>query len=335
MFEQFGRVRTLFGKLWQQRAVNVGVRLAIILLVLVWIARRLDVTQTTALLRSPESVPLFGMIACALLFGIIGGIKIWTLLRTMARVSLMRTILYFFVASSIGAFTPAALGDFSLAAFLKREHVPVHEGLAVVLVDRLVSVSLYVLVFTPLTLAFLAPNVVLWWLPSLFLLFGGFALAGNASPRLRAFVREKVVARFIPTASEFLATTSRLMRLEPLALLFNIGVGIVRCAVSGMVVWFALAAVGTRASLLPVIAATNMVAVINLIPLSFGGLGVYEGGGVLLFEQLGLSGAPVLAAFVLQRLYVIFSSLLFVTVAALYLFWQRRHVRAANEAGTL
>lgn len=311
--------------------MNVGARV-LILVVIVWsIARRLDLGEAASLLRSPEPLSLLGMIVCALVYGVVGGIKIWTLLRAVAKVSLKQTVVYFFVASSIGTFTPAALGDFSLAAFLKREDVPVHEGLAVVLVDRLVSVSLYALVFAPLTLTWLVPNAVLGWLPILYLL-GGMGLVGlNGSARARGWVRAKLVERYIPRAGSFLETSSRLMRAYPTALAGNVFMGLVRGFVGGMVIWFALVAVGTQVSLFPVVAATNTLSLINMLPISFGGLGVYEGGGVLLFEALGLDASRVLAALLLQRIYVLVSSVLVVTCAGIVILWQRRHPQIGQE----
>ncbi len=318
-------------RLWRNRAVNVGTRVLILAAIVWWVARRLDLAEAANLVRSPQPWALLGMIGCGVLFGIIGGIKVWTLLRALAQVSLQRTVVYFFVASSIGAFTPAALGDFSLAAFLKRENVPVHDGLAIVLVDRLVSVSLYVLVFTPLTLTFLIRSATLMWVPVLYLAVVGIALGLNARARVRGWIRENIVERFVPRTLGFLSTTSRLVRLYPWAMAGNVGVGLVRGVVGGMVVWMALLAVGTSAELLPAIAATNTLAVINVLPISFGGFGVYEGGGVLLFEAFGMEAVHVLAALLLQRIYVLASSTLILVIATIVLVWQRRQARVARE----
>lgn len=335
MLDSLAQMRDLLTGLWKRRAVNIGARVLILAVIVWWITRHLDLSEAVILLSAPDPIALFEMIVCALLFAALGGLKIWTLLRALADVSLKQTVLYFLVASSIGAFTPAALGDFSLAAFLKRENVPTHEGLAIVFVDRLVSVSLYILIFTPLTLAFLAPNAMLWGLPFLYLIGGASMLGLNSSERVRHWVRVHLIERYASPAFDFLDTTSRLVRLYPLALAFNVLVGLVRCLVGGLVVWLALAVVGTHAPFFPIIAATNTLSVINLIPISFGGLGVYEGGGVLLFEAFGLDGTHALAGLVVQRSYVLVVSALFVVCATVILFWQRRNVPEPKEARTI
>ncbi len=310
--------------LWRRRSVNLTARVSVLLAIVWWLAARLDVAQAARLLAAANPLYILGMMAAALFFGCLGGLKIWTLLRALSRVSLWRTIPYFFVASSIGTFTPAALGDFSLAAFLQREQTPLHSGLAVVLIDRFITLSLYILLFLPLTLTLYLNHIAWLWIPVLYFCAGATALLLNLSARARAAVRTRLVTRYMPRAYDFLQTCSRLMRAHPLALLANVSVGIMRCVVAGLVVWLALSAVGVKAPFVGVVNVANALSVINLVPISFGGLGVYEGGGVVLFEALGLNALAVLAALLLQRAYVVVSSGAILGGYMLFVAWRRR-----------
>jgi uncharacterized membrane protein YbhN (UPF0104 family) len=95
------------------------------------------------------------MIVVAWLFVLLGGIKFWVLYRALTPVSFSSFIRYFVVATSLGTFTPASLGDFSLAALLRREHIAVRDSMSVLVLDRALTVSLYAAVFLPLTLGLL------------------------------------------------------------------------------------------------------------------------------------------------------------------------------------
>jgi len=317
--------------LGRRRMINMTARVVILGAIVWWIVAHLDLGEALRLLAAANPFYILLMIIASLIFGCLGGLKVWTLLRALSDISLRRTIPFFFVASSIGTFTPASLGDFSLAAFLQREQVPAHDGLAVVLIDRFVTFSLYVLLFLPLTLMVYLNHPAWLWLPVLYFCVGVGLMLLNTSARVRAFVRTRLALRYIPRAYDFLRTCSRLTRMYPFALLANVGVGMVRCLAAGMVVWLALTAVGATAPFVGVVSVTNALSVINLLPVSFGGLGVYEGGGVLLFEALGLNPVAALAALVLQRAYVLVSSTIILGGYTFVALWHRRRA-AMREA---
>ena len=293
-------------------------------IVVVWIASRLDLTQFARVIVAPRWDALVGMLAAALVFVAIGGTKVWILLRAFAPVRLRLVLGYFVVATAFGSFTPAALGDFSIAAYLRRENVPVHQGLSAMLVDRVISVAIYVLVFTPLTLALLVRSDQLWVLPIVFLAAAVFGLLLNANPMVRDFARTRLIRAYVPAAENFARAISDLLRLYPLHLAGNVALTLVRSIVAGLVIQFALSAAHEQADFFSVLCATNFLTVVNLLPISIGGLGVYEGSGVILFEQLGMNGENVLAALLYQRVYILLSSALILLV-----FWMHS-VRHSN-----
>lgn len=304
------RLFTYVHTLRSNRVFTLAFRAFVTFAAFAWIVARLDLAQFTHVAFAPNWTMLALMILTALLFLFLGSVKVWILLAAFARVSLARTLVYFMVATAIGAFTPAALGDFSMAAFLRRENVPLHHGLSVMLVDRVLSILLYALVFLPLTLYFLLDERIEWWPAVLVLAFTVGTLGFNSVASVRRFVRTRLIQRLTPPLVEFARAVSDLLRLYPWRLVANIALGIVRAMIAGVVVFFALAAAGTFSPLGLVICASNALTLINLVPLSLGGMGIYEAGGIALFERMGLDRASVFAGLLYQRAYILTISLL-------------------------
>ena len=317
-------LRTLARNRW----FNWAWRFIITLMIVGWIFLRIDFAQFARVVVAPQWIELIGMVGAGLVFAFMGGVKVWVLLRALAPIRLQTVVKYFFVSTSLGAFTPAALGDFSIAAFLRREKVPVHFGLSVMLIDRVISIAVYVLVFTPLTLALLLHTDQLWWLPASFFVIAMAGLLLNTLKPARQFVLARFIRVYFPAGEDFARTLSDLVRLYPLHLAGNVALTLGRAIFAGIVVQFALWAAHEQPSLSQVICATNFLSLVNVLPISLGGVGVYEGSGVLLFEQLGMDGEKVLAALFYQRAYIWFSSAL---ILAAYWFYSLGRSRRAVE----
>jgi uncharacterized membrane protein YbhN (UPF0104 family) len=255
------------------------------------------------------------MFVVAWLFVFLGGLQFWVLYRTLTPVSFSSFIRYFVVATSLGTFTPASLGDFSLVALLRNERIEVCDSMAVFVLDRVFTVSLYAAVFIPLTLDLLLHATQVWWVPVGLLVGGVLIIALNATTSVRRLVRDALTHARLAWLVGFLAAVSTLLRQHPWHLLGNTVLTLLRCVTAGVVVQLALWAAGEWQPFLPVLYTTNAIAVLNLVPVSFAGLGIYEGGGVAILSQLGFDRERVFTALIYQRLYVIVSSLLVLLVS--------------------
>lgn len=303
-----------FRRKWFGWSWRLGVSLAIF----AWILSQLDLAHLVGTLVAPHWVGLIAMVCAGIIFLLLGGFKVWVLLRALRPVRLQSVMSHFMVATSIGSFTPAALGDFSIAGFLRKEGIPVHEGLSVMLIDRVIALTVYALVFTPLTLGMVTDLKRIWWV---FAAIAGLIVCGfvlNSITPIRRMIRVHLFRDWLPRIEEFARAFSDLLRLYPLQLAGNVCITILRSIVAGIVVEFALVAVGEQSNLFTVICATNSLTIVNLLPISIGGFGTYEGSGVVLFRALGLNPNGILAALLYQRLYIWLSSFL---ILAAYVFW--------------
>jgi uncharacterized membrane protein YbhN (UPF0104 family) len=89
----------------------------------------------------------------------------------------------------------------------------------------------------------------------------------------------------------------------------NVFLSSLRGIVSGIALISALMAANLNPPFLPTICITNSLSVITYIPVSLSGLGIYEGGGLILLDSLGLNREQVVAGLFYQRVYIILWSL--------------------------
>lgn len=294
-----------------------GIRLVVTTGMLIWVLQQLNVQAFQSALLVPALLPLLAMVGAAWIFVLLGGLKFWVLSKALTPIPFVAFLRHFLVATAFGAFTPASLGDFSLAALLRRKQIPVHESLSVILVDRAVTMGMYALVFVPLTFGMLLHTVQLWWIPASVLGSALVLLAMHSMVDCRQIVRRLLTYCPWPCVGDCLVTTSTLVRQHPWYLAGNVGLTFLRCLVSGGVVLCALWATGEAPPWWPVLATTNTIAILNLLPVSLAGLGVYESGGVVLLGRMGIQQEYVFAALIYQRAYVLLSSLLILIVACL------------------
>ena len=253
----------LWGMLMQHRWLQWLLRLLATTGIMLWLLTQLDVLALQRVLVAPALPPLLGMIVGAWLFVLLGGIKFWVLYRALTPVSFPSFIRYFVVATSVGAFTPASLGDFSLAALLRREHIAVRDSMSVLVLDRMLTVSLYAAVFLPLTLGLLLHVTQVWWAPVGLLVSGTLIVALNATASVRHLVRCTLMRARLAWLVGFLAAVSTLLRQHPWHLLGNTVLTLLRCVTAGVVVQLALWAAGEWQPFLPVLYTTNAISVLS------------------------------------------------------------------------
>ncbi|MEW6717732.1 MAG: lysylphosphatidylglycerol synthase transmembrane domain-containing protein [Chloroflexota bacterium] len=294
-----------------------ALRLLVSVAVLIWLITSLNPGELLAALSYPHWAYLGLMVVCAWIFLVLGGLKIWVLLSTLKPIPFPRVLGRFLIASSLGAFTPANLGEFSLVALLRKDEIPLSQSAAILVVDRAITLLLYAGVFLPLTLNLISPSPWLWGIPSTLILACLFVWVVNNSSYFRSWAQSFIRRRPVQWLGLFLQSVSQLIRYHPWQLFSNLVVAVVRCAMGGAVVQFALQAAGERVDFLPVLFTSNAISLLNLLPVSLSGLGLYEGGGVAIFQSLGFHAERIFAGLAYQRLYIILSSLLITMFAYL------------------
>jgi uncharacterized membrane protein YbhN (UPF0104 family) len=315
-------------ELWRARPIwrkisSFAIRIVVSLALVLWILKAVDLTVLNEVVGSPKLVPILAMIGFSLVFVFLGGVKLWVLFRGFSPITLWLFTGYFFLAGSVGSLAPAILGDFTLVGLAQRSKISIHEGLSALLMDRLITLMTSLFIFTPFTLVFVLPLRGLYVLMLTVIsaiLFGGLIwIALRLAPTL--FDHFSITKRFWESFSiHFTRNRTNLYS--------NIFISSLRGIVSGIALIFALMAAHLSPPFFPTLCITNSLSIITYVPVSLSGLGIYEGGGLILLESIGLNREQVVAGLFYQRLYIILSSLVTLTVWGIIIVIKRFQKRS-------
>jgi uncharacterized membrane protein YbhN (UPF0104 family) len=255
----------------------------------------------------------------------LGGLALWLLITGQRAVGLGAILAAYWRCVAVGYWTPAATGELSLAWFLRPYGLSLHDGLALITVDKLVTVlALGILavptlgwIFGPLIDSVLQPRTVIF----LFALaaLGAVVFVASRIGRLRSFT-----LRLLANGRAYLFSLRSLALSSPARLAGNLGLTFLRATIGNAVLWWSITAFEpahtvTFAQLLVFSSAARLLALALPAP---NGLGVYE---VALVELL--SPGKVAAASVLSG--VLFSRVIALLAIALGLaLWSRYPVFA-------
>ena len=196
----------------------------------------------------------------------------------------------------VGAVAPGRLGDLSLAHFLAPQGVTYGLGLAVVLVDKLITFLLTVLVGGVGILLYIgARQAALATVLGLAIALTLAVVFSNR--RFRGFVRTRLLGKHSAKFAGFSGYVREMLSEHPGLLAANVGVTVVRTIVLAATVWFMLLAFGQSVRPLEVLFVQTIAQLAAWVPISLGGLGVRESTSVVLYSSLfSLPAAPVLNA---------------------------------------
>jgi uncharacterized membrane protein YbhN (UPF0104 family) len=279
-------------------------RFAVSVVLLLWIFRSVDLGIFSEIVVTPTLLPIVAMIGFSIFYVFLGGLKLWVLFRGFSPISLPLFTGYFFLAGSVGSLAPAILGDFTMVGLARQNRIPVHRSVSAILMDRFVTMVIAVFIFTPFTAIFVLP------VKPLFIM----AFVGILALLLGCLIW--AAARFAPFFFAKFAVTKRLW--ESFTLYFkgdrtnlyaNALISGFRGIISGITLIFALMAANLSPPFFSTICITNSLSILTHIPVSLSGLGIYEGGGLVLLEAMGLNREQVLAGLFYQRIYIIIWSL--------------------------
>lgn len=297
-------------------------RLAVSIALILWIFKSVDLSLFKQVAVSPRAVPMIAMIAFSLLFVFLGGLKLWVLVRSISAITLKHFMGYYFLAGSVGSLAPAIVGDFTLVGLMKRGKTPIHRTVSAILMDRFITILFAVFVFTPFTLVFVLPvkplPVILLTIASA-LLSGGLAwIVFRFAPSLWGNV--EIMNRFWNAFSVYFTEYRK-------DLWINMIICGLRSIVSGMTLIFALMAADLNPPVFSTICISNSLSILTHIPISLSGLGVFEGGGLLLFEAIGMNKERILAGLFYHRVYIIIWAALTAGILTLWLLWKKHEER--------
>jgi uncharacterized membrane protein YbhN (UPF0104 family) len=244
------------------------------------------------------------ILALQLVFIALGGLALWLLVGGRRRVALRALLAAYWRCVAVGFWTPAALGELSLAWWLRPNGLPVREGLALMTIDKLVTVVALGICALPM-LARLSPPVADpgRHTPLLWAALGAVAVAGILLIALQLGRWRRRASRALTAALAYARSLRAIALDSPARLVGNLGLTLLRVGLGTAVLGWSMAAFDSAhsaglAELLMVSSAARLLAFALPAP---NGLGIYE---VTLVEFLSPGKVPapaVLSGVLLSR----------------------------------
>lgn len=245
------------------------------------------------------------------LFHLLGGVALWVLALSFRRIALGKLLHAYWRCLAIGHWTPATVGEASFAWLVGSAGISLREGLALVTVDKIVTLAATCLLAVPALWMVipLSPEGLripagAWWLVASLVI-----AALGVSAWLRVSPRGERIARML---TEYLRLLDQLGRRSLGLLASNALLTVIRTATAAGVLWWAIAGfeIILELSFLQFLVLVSLARLLALVVPTPNGLGIFE---VALVELIG--GGPAVAPAVLSGALVArLAALLVVTV---------------------
>jgi hypothetical protein len=293
---------------WREKVKELKRLLALVGIgILVVILLNLNVGKIASLLLG-ISLPLF---FCGVLLDLLAGVvkaKKWQLLVNAENslLSFRKSVEYFFIGFFLSILTPARVGDLARALYLKRETKSMGKALSTVILDRLIDiVLLFALGFA--AVAFFAAILGKTIIPLEIVVAFALVLAAAAivllkknfigfflKPFFRAFVPEKFKESLRVTFEEFYGFFGKI-RARPGKLLAASLLGLFTWLLAFASSFLFILALGINVPLYFVPLAVPIILLLDILPISFSGIGTRDAALIVLFGFFGVTAEEAIA----------------------------------------
>ncbi len=308
--------------------IRGGISLALILFVLWRFQGRL--TEVWQMLASAN---LWWVLVSVLLFWtamLINAFKWWTLLRAQAiKAPFLAMANFTFVGFFFNNILPANIGGDVMRGYGLAKYTEENAGAAAsVVLDRLIGLSAYMSVaaVSALAVVFLTNRSDLWPLAAVAVLallalitIGAFLISRRISRFVSRLLHRGILEK-IAVIWDSLAAAFELYRFQYKTLAFAFLIGLAGIATTSMVNYALSLALGGGIPLVDIFLFTPLIALVLIIPISIGGLGLSQAAYPFFYGLVGVQGELALALSLFVQAVQLFCSL---PGGVLWLLWKK------------
>ena len=226
------------------------------------------------------------------------------------RVTFRQMFRRFMVSWSFAFVTPARAGEFLMANYLLRDGLPLTRGIALVLIDKIVTltVSLVIAIAGAYVLFGIETGFVLTTLLAVCMLV---FMVVSGSDRMECIIEGFLSRRFEPMSGGYSQLREYFSSLR-WVLAVNLFITVFKFVMHGGFLWVVFLSIGVHPPVYITMLVTALVQVIVLVPITVSGLGLREGATVALFSMAGVdASASFTAAIITTFLAYIYASVSF------------------------
>ena len=255
-----------------------------LLLLIFWKLGVSNIVDTVRMFSIWWLIPLFILNFLIMLLGTLNYV---ILLRgSETRVPLFRLMKYYILSTTIGLFVPGKLGEFSMVLFLHREGQSLGEASAINVIDKFITLFLVSIIAAVGAFAYLTNSGAIKLVGAIVVLglSAMFLLSKYGRRMFKKFVLRKYASNFKGFAGsvrQYLLFNKRLLGADIMSTFAKL-------LLQAAVVYYLFLAFDVNVAFHNVFFINALLIIIMLIPISISGLGVREGGSVVLFSIIGV-----------------------------------------------
>src|SRR3989338_2113182 len=218
---------------------------------------------------------------------IIAAMNLYMLFYPLQKIDPRRFVQYFFASRVTSLIFPGRLGEFSLSYYLKGENINLGRGIAAVVTDKLITVTVSMLLGIIAVSIFMKGQHITAFVLYVFVMMMLFVLLLSSTSR--DFIKKWILGKYSHHFAGFSKTLFSYEREHKGMFMLNMLFTLVRMLVLALSAKAMFLALETDIPLLTLILVSGLETLSNSIPLTVNGLGIKQAIGVYVFSAIGVS----------------------------------------------
>jgi uncharacterized protein (TIRG00374 family) len=221
------------------------------------------------------------------LFMLMGSLKYNCLISHYKKIKFKTTFKYYLNSWALGMVSPARIGDFSLAYFLKKEGFEIGKGFAIVITDKIISFIVLAIFSIIGALIFLNPKEI----AVIALIFIALIIIGLITISSRKI--KDLIKKYLDRLSLFFQTLRDFEHNKKI-ILKNLFYTILKSVFQAGIMYLLFISFDADISLIQVILIDSLSMIFTWIPITLSGLGIKQSVGLFLYAKLGIDNGIIL-----------------------------------------
>lgn len=290
-----------------KKKIILLLRLFLSFLILFLLVYKIGFTSILQNILSANIFLIFVVLFIWLILFMLGTYNFIILLKPFnIRIHFLKLFKYYMLAWSSGLFFPGKAGELVLLHFFKKERIEIGKGLAVYLLDKLITLFILLIlsilgfmIFSSFKQA-LGSLIILLLVLAIFLFFILTKIG-------REFITKYILGKYSTLFSGFSKTLFYFLRSYKSALLKNIMITILKSFIGALATFILFLSFGISINFFYILIIDSIITIISFIPITPNGLGVKESSAVLLYSLLNIDSiAIVTSTYILATILVYF-----------------------------
>lgn len=281
-----------------KKRISLILKILVGLIILITLSYKVGISDIIKHMEQFNPLYLIIILPLYILIIFFGTLNLLLLLKSSKlRIKFKKLLRYYFTSWSMGLFIPGKLGEFSMVYFLKKENIGIGKGLAILLVDQILT--LIVLGILSMVSVIIIFHIKSMWIGILaILVIMGLLIISKTNKKLRILIRKFILRKHEKKFTGFAKIVGFLIRERKSILIINLLITIIKYILHALVLYVILISIGGKFSLWMILIISSLAKAIGLIPITINGLGVKESVAVYIFGIVGLDASLVTAMYI-------------------------------------